>query len=85
MYVNVLNCLDVDECIEGLATCGAGNLCQNQAGSYMCVKQPDVKDKPCKKEGYIRDYDGNCVGRSTYFQLSLFNCTHSTKTPIPSQ
>ena len=58
--------VDIDECSEGLAACGDGDLCQNQAGAYVCVKQPAIKEKPCSKEGYIRNSDGKCVGMCSF-------------------
>ena len=59
--------LDVDECVEGLANCGAGAECINLNGTYECQ---------CLL-GYQKS-ENNCTGRtniSSYILLDTLNIT----------
>uniref|UniRef100_A0A665TMX6 Nidogen 2a (osteonidogen) n=1 Tax=Echeneis naucrates TaxID=173247 RepID=A0A665TMX6_ECHNA len=49
------NCYDIDECADGLSSCGAHTVCVNLPGSHRCQCQG----------GYEFGYDGRtCVGKS---------------------
>ena len=52
--------LDIDECAENPSTCDKGAICQNQLGSYICVKKPESKEKTCQS-GFVLEND-RCVG-----------------------
>uniref|UniRef100_A0AAX7UEU9 Nidogen 2a (osteonidogen) n=1 Tax=Astatotilapia calliptera TaxID=8154 RepID=A0AAX7UEU9_ASTCA len=57
------NCYDIDECAEGLGTCGDNSECVNLPGSHRCHCQ----------RGYEFGYDGRtCVGE---FGNSFKKCT----------
>ena len=57
--------IDIDECKDGSARCDADSMCQNQPGTYLCVKRPvEIKEKPCAQQGYIRNAEGVCVGKN---------------------
>uniref|UniRef100_A0A8C7YQI7 Nidogen 2a (osteonidogen) n=1 Tax=Oryzias sinensis TaxID=183150 RepID=A0A8C7YQI7_9TELE len=59
------NCYDIDECAEGVSSCGEHSECLNLPGSHRCL---------CSR-GFEFAYDGRtCVGeKSTFFQTLAEN------------
>ncbi len=67
------DCVDVDECARGTASCAAGSVCKNTAGAYECQCPPGTLGTPghcevdecatnnggCGAHGQCSDYPGS--------------------------
>ena len=50
---------DIDECVVQAHNCGAGFVCKNTVGSFLCIpKQKCIS-------GFTPDSHSNCIGKNT--------------------
>ncbi|MBT9556991.1 MAG: hypothetical protein IV100_13225 [Myxococcales bacterium] len=51
-------CADIDECVEGPASCDAGQICENQPGTFSCATPAGCDPNPCVHGACLEDKDG---------------------------
>ena len=54
-------CQDADECVDGTHSCGFGMMCDNTAGSFLCLCMPN----------FVRVDDNNTLDNTTQ---GAFHC-----------
>ena len=59
-------CSDIDECLNGMAECVNGTICENILGGYQCISKQKVKRK-CPK-GFFK-FAGKCIGTFLFSKL----------------